>query len=168
MKISFTGDVAGLEFPMWDKMSCSELAQAIIDFKYTMSYIKVEQTIYDLYVAELDYAQKLYEKKCIGTGVGGGFTPEGLGLGLVCTENEVMQEVTECPECTKSNPPCGLPCRVVKKCVPIDYHAPLDMYMALGKDDAVSTTTDTTTTTNWLWLLLVAAGVYILLKKEKQ
>jgi hypothetical protein len=153
MKISFTGDVAGLEFPMWDKMSCSELAQAIIDFKYTMSYIKVEQAIYDLYVAELDYAQKLYEKKCIGTGVGGGFTPEGLGLGLVCTENEVMQEVTECPECTKSNPPCGLPCRVVKKCVPID---------------AVSTDTTTTTTTNWLWLLLVAAGVYILLKKEKQ
>jgi hypothetical protein len=173
-----------IDIPLWDSLNCTELKQAMLDFQNSMMTIK-NQDVLAIYTKEMYYAEDLYTKKCTG-------------VVLICAEGEVMQEVTECPECTKLNPPCSSPCTLVKKCVPVSTGGggtggggtggggtgtggggteviviggggtrfpPIGTGFQSGGGGGGGEK-ETPSAPNWLWLILVAAGVYVLAKKD--
>jgi hypothetical protein len=156
------------DFPLWNTLSCDEILKAIEKLKYTMTVIRVDEVTYNMYLDQIALGEATYAKKCTG----GIKTPAD----TICADNEVLTEVTECPECTKSTPPCDLPCRVVKKCVPKDsgtggggvlLGGGLGLGPAGGDGGGGGAATEEKSTYSWLWLVFVAAGVYVLTRKSE-
>jgi hypothetical protein len=163
-----------IDFPAWATLSCDEILKAIEKLKFTMTVIRVDEATYNMYLSQIAFGEDTYAKKCTG----GIKTP--VDETPICADNEILTDVTECPDCLKSDPPCALPCRTVKKCVPKTGGGDtgggviLGGGLGLGPIGPVGPAgggggaeEEKKVPYSWLWLVFMAAGVYVLTRKSE-
>ena len=159
-----------IDFPMWATLTCDEILAAIEKLKFTITVIRVDEVTYNMYLSQIALGEATYAKKCTG----GIKTP--VDEKPICADNEILTDVTECPDCLKSDPPCALPCRTVKKCVPKTGGSGggvvLGGGLGLGPVGPAGAgggggSEEKKMPYSWLWLVFMAAGVYVLTRKSE-
>lgn len=56
-------------FPNWDSLTCEQIKDAVYKLKEELTYIRVSQDTYDMYMTQIAYGNSLLSTKCVKSGI---------------------------------------------------------------------------------------------------